>query len=133
MQILLAQGDWAILVMRLALGLIFIAHGWRKASNFAGTVKWMGGEGFYPGWFWASVVTCAELLGGLFILVGLFTQPVALTLVINMMVAFAYNFKKNAGFFGHLELDLILIVSLLLLSTLGNGFFSLNGLLGIQF
>ncbi len=133
MNALLSQNDWAILVMRLALGLIFLAHGWRKLKNFSGTVKWMGGEGFNPGWLWAPVVMAAEVIGGLLILLGLFTQPVALILVINMMVAFAYNFKKNAGFFGKLELDIILITALLLLSTLGNGFFSLNGLFGVQF
>lgn len=132
MQVLLAQGDWAILVMRLALGFIFIAHGWRKLRNFTGTMNWLAGEGFYPSWFWAPLVTALELLGGILVLVGLFTQAVVILLAINMMVAFGYNFKKSAGFFGHLELDLILIAALLLMATLGNGFYSLNGLLGIS-
>jgi len=123
-----AQTDWAILVMRLALGLIFIAHGWRKLSGFSGTIKWLASEGFLPGWFWGTLVTFTELIGGILILVGLFTQPAALILVVNMMVAFLWNFKKGSGFFQHLELDLILIAALLLLATLGNGFFALGGM-----
>ena len=133
MNALLAQNDWAILVMRLALGLIFIAHGWKKANNFSGTTAWLGGEGFKPGWFWGTLVTVAELGGGLLILLGLFTQPVAIVLTISMMVAFAFNYRKKAGFFNHLELDIVLIAALLLLATLGNGFWSLNGVFGVQF
>lgn len=127
---LVAQSDWAILVLRLVLGLIFIAHGFRKLKNFSGTVSWLGGEGFKPGWLWAPIVTATELGGGILILLGLFLQPVALLVTINMMVAFLYNIKKKKPFIGSLELDLILIASLLLLSTLGNGFFALGSSLG---
>lgn len=127
--VLVAQSDWAILVVRLALGVIFIAHGWRKLKNYSGTVAWMRGEGFYPGWLWAPVVTAAEIGGGLLILIGLFTQPAAMILAINMVVAFIYNFRKNKGFFSYLELDLILLATLLLLATLGSGFYALSSVI----
>ncbi len=128
---LVAQSDWAILVLRLTLGLIFIAHGWSKLKNFSGTVSWLGGDGFKPGWLWATLLTANESLGGICILVGVFVQPAALLLVISMMVAFLYELKKKKPFFNHLELDLILIAALLLLSTLGNGFFALGNTLGL--
>jgi putative oxidoreductase len=128
---LLAQHDWALLVMRLALGLIFIAHGWRKLSNYRGTIKWISGEGFKPGWLWGTLVTIAEFGGGILILAGLFVQPVALVLTISMMAAFWYNYRKGKGFFNHLELDLILIASLLLMATLGDGYYSLGQLWGL--
>lgn len=131
MNALLAQSDWAILLMRLALGLIFIAHGWKKVKGFPGTVKWLKSEGFKPATFWAFLLSTAEFGGGILILVGLFTQIAALVLTINMMVAFVYNYRKKASFFGKLELDIILIAALLLIATLGDGFYSLNGLFGI--
>jgi len=123
---LIAQSDWAILLLRLTLGLIFIAHGWRKLKGFSGTIAWLGSEGFKPGWLWATVVTATEFGGGILILLGLFIQPVALLVTINMMVAFLYNIRKKKPLIGSLELDLILIAALLLLSTLGNGFFALG-------
>ena len=129
LNVLVAQNEWAILVVRLALGVIFIAHGWRKAHGFPKTVEWLQGEGFKPGWFWAFVVTAVELGGGVLILLGLFVQPVAVILAINMMVAFAWNYKKGNGFFQHLELDLILIAVLLLTATLGSGMYALGNLL----
>ncbi len=130
-QALIAQHEWALLIFRLILGLIFIAHGWRKARNFAGTMSWLEGEGFRPAWLFAPLVTAAELGGGVLIALGIFTVPVAIILTINMMVAFAWNFKKKNGFFHHLELDLILIGALLLLATLGDGHYSLGASLGL--
>lgn len=132
-QALIAQTDWALLVFRLALGVIFIAHGFSKLKNFGETVAWLGGDGFKPGWLWATLVTVAEFIGGLFILAGFLTQPAALVLVVSMMTAFAYNFRKKAPFFHHLELDIILIAALLLLATLGGGSFSVSKFFGVGF
>lgn len=123
-QALAAQTDWAILVLRLAIGLIFIAHGWNKIRNFTNVVNWMHTEVVRPGWLWAPLVTALEFGGGILIAVGLFVQPIALLLTVNMMVAFWYNFKSKKTFFHHLEIDLILIASLLLLATLGAGMYS---------
>ncbi len=125
MNVLYAQSEWALLVLRLALGLIFIAHGWRKLHNLKGTVSWIAGEGFKPGWLWGGLITAAELIGGICILLGVFVQPVALILTITMMAAFIWNLKKGNGFFQHLELDIVLIAALLMLATLGEGIYSL--------
>ncbi len=129
---LVAQSDWAILTLRIVLGVIFLAHGVRKAKSFSAVAGWFGGIGLKPGAFWAGLAMAAELLGGFFILIGFWTAPAALALAIVMVVAAITNLRAKKSFFQFLELDLILLASLLLLATLGSGFFSLNNLLGIN-
>jgi putative oxidoreductase len=76
----------ALLVMRLALGAIMIAHGYHKVfgglQQHAHFVASLG----LPAWLgYASAFT--EFLGGLLILVGLFTRPAAFAVCINLGVA----------------------------------------------
>ena len=126
---LVAQSGWALLAFRVVLGIIFIGHGWPKAKNFMGTAGWLGSSGFKPGWLWAFLLVAAELLGGLMILVGFYTQIAALVLTVSMLVAMIYKIKNKTPFqvmkVGGWEFDLLLIVSLLVLATLGSGYIGL--------
>ena len=57
----------ALLLMRVALGAIFIAHGWQKAfGGMQSMEKMVSGMGF-P-WWMAYLVTAAELGGGILVL-----------------------------------------------------------------
>lgn len=123
--VLAAQTGWAVLTLRFVLGVIFLLHGWRKASQFRGASSWFAGIGLRPGILWASIVTALELAGGALLLVGLATQMVSLILACVMVGAALVNLKTKQPFFRVLELDLIILASLLLLATLGGGFFSL--------
>lgn len=125
---LTAQTDWAILVVRLAVGLVFVAHGWQKIKNYKQTVAWFQADVLKPGWLWATLSMTAEFVGGLLLILGLCTQPAALILAINISVALTYRLRKKHSFVGGYELDLTLLVTLLLLATLGSGFFALNNL-----
>ncbi len=127
---LVAQADWAILLLRIALGVIFIVHGFAKIKDFPGTVVWFNKWGFKPGSAWAVVAMVTQLLGGLFILVGFLTAPTCIILAIEMLIATGFNIKRKDPFFKSLELDIILLASLLLLATLGNGYFAISGLTG---
>jgi len=82
----------AILFLRLMTGLILFVAGAGKAMG------WFGGMGitatlqaFEAGMHisagWAYLSTYAELLGGLFVMIGFLTRPAALALTINMVVA----------------------------------------------
>jgi len=131
--VFLIYNGWGIFLLRIMVGLIFVAHGHRKIQDTAKTFAWLESEGFKPAPFWGWAVILSELLGGLLLILGLFTQIVALELAIVMSVATLYNFKKNSPFFKVLELDLLLLVSLILLATLDGGYFSLNTFFGIYF
>jgi len=84
----------ALLVLRLGLGIIMIAHGWQKLSvglgKFMGFLSNIGA----PGWM-AYLVVAAEFGGGILLLVGLLTRLAALSVVIDMAVAVAKVHWKN--------------------------------------
>jgi putative oxidoreductase len=76
----------ALVVMRLALGAIMVAHGSQKV--FGGLhhhAQMVAGLGL-PAWL-GYVSSFTEFLGGLLILVGLFTRPAAFAVCINLVVA----------------------------------------------
>jgi len=76
----------ALLVLRLALGAVMVGHGYHKVNghvhDFAGFLTSM----HIPAWL-AYVVAVTEFLGGILILLGLFTRFAALAICIDMVVA----------------------------------------------
>lgn len=79
-------------VLRIATALLFIAHGTQKLFGFPAT------DMMPPAFslFWIGGVL--ELVGGLLILVGLFTRPVAFVLSGMMAVAY-FMFHAPQSFF----------------------------------
>jgi putative oxidoreductase len=95
--------SWSHLVVRLALGLVFFAHGAQKVFG------WFGGHGLnatvqtfqqYMKIPPAATVLAAflECFGGLALIVGFLARPFALGLIVVMFVAVAKVHWKN-GFF----------------------------------
>lgn len=74
-----------LLALRIGVGLIFIFTGWMKVSNLAGTVMQFGQMGFAP--FWAYLVSFVELIGGITVLLGVYTRVAAGLLSVIMVVA----------------------------------------------
>jgi putative oxidoreductase len=122
----------ALLVLRIALGLIFFAHGSQKVLGLFGgkgldeTVammhKSLGGPLFLP-----YLSAFAEFLGGIGILLGLFTRFFGMALLINMCVAvFAVHLKN--GFFAPtgFEYPASLGMLALAITLAGPGLFSLD-------
>jgi len=76
----------ALFVMRLALGVIMVVHGYHKVfgglHHFAQMVASMG----VPAWL-GYVASFTEFLGGVLILAGFFTRPAAFAVCIDMAVA----------------------------------------------
>lgn len=92
----------ALLVMRVALGAIMIAHGAQKVfGGMQATEKIVSGIGF-P-WWTAFLVAAAELGGGILVLLGLLTRLGALAICVEMGVAIAkvhwpHGLKGPQGF-----------------------------------
>jgi putative oxidoreductase len=76
----------ALLVMRLVIGVIMLVHGYHKVfgglHHFAQMVSGMG----LPAWL-GYVASFVEFLGGLLLLVGLFTRLAAFAICIDLAVA----------------------------------------------
>jgi len=95
---------WAPLPARIALGIVFIAHGSQLlfgafgGNGLAGTAGFLGKMGFRPPMLWAVLMAGTQFFGGLGVLVGLLTRLASLGIAIVMIVAIATVHWHN-GFF----------------------------------
>jgi putative oxidoreductase len=82
----------ALLIIRVSFGIFYIVHGWPKISG--GTDAWAGlggsmeilGISFAPV-FWGFMAALAEFGGGILLIFGLFTRPVAALMFFTMVMA----------------------------------------------
>ncbi|MEL4358373.1 MULTISPECIES: DoxX family protein [unclassified Luteococcus] len=126
--------DLALLVTRLLLGVILMAHGWQKFSTWglsgtAGTFKQMGVPAPQLSAAFAAVV---ELVGGAALILGIATPVVALLAALNMFGAYLFA-HTGSGIFvkeGGWELVGAIGAAALTLVGAGAGRFSIDGLLG---
>ncbi len=85
--------DLGLLLLRLALGAIFIVHGGQKAFGWFGgggprqIIEGVGQMGFQPAEVWGWMVIVAEFGGGIGILLGFLTPLWALGIISTMAVA----------------------------------------------
>jgi putative oxidoreductase len=89
-----------LLLMRIGLGLSFMAHGLPKLAG--GPEGWSGLGGAMAHWgitfaptFWGFIGSMAEFAGGLLLLLGLFFRPVCLVLVLTMATATLVHLKNS--------------------------------------
>ena len=85
---------WATVPLRLALGIAFIGHGaqkvlgsfngpgWGKFTSFPAPFPFMR-----PAWLWMGAAAVSELIGGILVLLGLFTRVGAFLITCVMLVA----------------------------------------------
>ncbi|HSS71345.1 MAG TPA: DoxX family protein [Casimicrobiaceae bacterium] len=81
-----AQKDWAALVGRILLSILFIISGFEKISGFEGTAASIAGHGLPFSQVLAAGAIVIELGGGLAVLAGWKTRWVALALIVFMIV-----------------------------------------------
>ena len=126
----LVFSGWAILFLRVVVGIILVAHGLPKLKNLQKTVQGFEGMGFKPGIFWGTLVGVLEFVGGIALMLGLFTQVIAVLVVIQFMVILL-KVKRGAPLVGGYEFDLLILAAAVALATLGSGFVSLERLFSI--
>lgn len=113
--------DLGLLILRLAVGIIFVAHGWAKFADMSGTIIFFDQLGM-PALF-AYLTAAVELLGGLALIIGIYTDLAALLLAAIMAVALVYvkMATLKLGLVGGYELDLILLAANLTIMFAGPG------------
>ncbi len=122
--------DGALLIVRLILGGIFIAHGWDKVfgTGVAKTTGYFVGWGIPQAEMTVWLVALVEMVGGALLVLGLLAPIVAGVLVVAMLGAAWFVHMGNGLFVadGGAELVLALIAGLVVIVTFGAGRASLD-------
>uniref|UniRef100_UPI0031D06F74 DoxX family protein n=1 Tax=Klebsiella sp. TaxID=576 RepID=UPI0031D06F74 len=121
---------YAALVMRLALGILFLAHFSLKFFAFtpAGTARFFVSLGL-PGWL-AYITMAVEFFGAIALILGIYTRIVAVVLI-PILLGAIFTVHGPAGFFftnpnGGWEFPALWIVGLLVLALTGDGKYALK-------
>lgn len=119
--------DGAKLLMRLAVGAIFINHGLMKfKAGMPMIADFFGGLGIPMPGVMAPFISSLELGGGILLVLGLGTRLFGALFAATMLTAIATAFKwKFAG----AELESLLLASSLALVFMGAGKYSLDAML----
>ena len=122
---------YAALILRISLGVLFLAHASLKLFVFtpAGAAQFFGSLGLPP--FLAYVTILAEVAGGVALILGFYTRWAALALI-PILLGAIYTVHGPAGFFftnpkGGWEFLALWIVALVALVLLGDGPYALRG------
>ena len=121
---------YAAFLLRVSLGLLFIAHGLvLKVLTFgiAGTVGYFESLG-YPGFF-AYLVILGEIGGGLLLVAGVFTRWISLALLPILLGATLQHIGNGWVFSatgGGWEFPVFWIVTLVVQALLGDGAYALR-------
>lgn len=92
-KVLFTRAGYGLTVLRIAVGVIFAAHGSQKlfglfgGYGLAGTAQWMESIGLTPGYLMASLAGGTEFFAGLALIIGLLVRPAALGLAFLSLVA----------------------------------------------
>jgi putative oxidoreductase len=123
--------DRGLLLIRFALGLVFVMHGWQKLTvlGVGGVAGFLGQIGVPFPSVSAVLITAAELGGGLALVAGLGTRAAGAILAFSMAVAIA-TVHISQGFFAPAGIEFpltLLLVNLALVAT-GAGEYSLDAI-----
>lgn len=135
--------NWGLVILRLAMGIIFLVHGWPKLNpnsmmkgpaGFGGFLKQMGIPlPIFFGW----AIALLETAGAVMLILGLGTRILAVLFAINMLVAIlvakrrvmkvGFSAQQTTGW----EFDFALLANSLALLFTGAGSIALDPLIGL--
>jgi putative oxidoreductase len=92
-KVLFTRAGYGLTILRIAVGVIFAAHGSQKlfglfgGYGLAGTGQYMDSIGLHPGYLMATLAGGTEFFAGLALIIGLLVRPAALGLTFLSLVA----------------------------------------------
>ncbi|MEO8735336.1 MAG: DoxX family protein [Edaphobacter sp.] len=122
---------WGALLLRLALGLSMIVHGYQKVSTQAALHHFIHSVVSLGLPYWLGYVSAAtEFVGGILVVLGLLTRFVSAMIAINMLVAlFAVGIHQGFGIYNYI-VDLAAIATML--CFYGAGALSIDRRIGLS-
>lgn len=130
---------WALLIIRVIVGVTLIGHGTQKAfgwfggSGYAKLTQGFRAQGYKPVALWTGLVLLGEIGGGLSLAFGFLTPLGAAGVLGAMVMAIKAHWKK--GFFnvkGGFEYPLALLAMSVAVGLAGAGTYSFDHLFGIN-
>lgn len=127
-----------LLIARLVLGVLMVAHGsqklfgWFGGYGLAGTAGFFEGLGFRPGRAFAALAALTEISGGLLVATGLL-GPIGPALVLSVMIVAGISAHWRNGVFATsngIEVPLLYATGAFALALTGPGLYSLDALFG---
>jgi putative oxidoreductase len=122
--------DAALLVARLLLGVVLVAHGWQKVFSWGigGTAQAFAGMGVPLAPVSAVYAAVVELVGGALLLVGVATAVVGVLVVLDMLGAALIVHGANGVMVssGGWELVGVIAAAALTLAAVGAGRYSVD-------
>lgn len=122
----------SVLYMRVIAGIAFMAHGWPKIQNPTGAAGMVESLGFHPGWLFSITLSVTEFFGGLLLILGLLTRPVAVATSFVLLVTVYFHWIAKAEGYAGSELSLIWLGITLYFVAHGGGRLSLDRVIGRQ-
>ena len=132
----MVEVDWALLLLRVVVGLTLAAHGYNKffgGGRIAGTARWFESIGMRPGRRHAILAAGGEVSAGVALAAGFLTAPAAAGFVGLMAVAF-WVAHRGKGFFvmsDGWEYTAVLAAVAVAVAMAGPGDLSLDSVAGI--
>lgn len=127
-------------LIRVVAGVNLIPHGLQKLFGWFGgkgmeaTTQFFAASGYEPAVLWVWLVALTEVVGGLFLAIGLLTRPAAFAVAVFLFTAVAHHLPN--GFFwpqGGYEYPLLWGVVALAFVIRGGGPLSVDRLIGRAF
>ena len=121
-------------LLRVVVGVMFLMHVSGKLSAGPGAVaaNMLAKNGFEPAILWAYVIIFLELVGGICLIIGLFTRFFAAALAIEMLIALllVHLPKGYAASGGGYEYVLLIGAACFLIAIRGGGPYSVDRMIG---
>lgn len=120
---------WVLMVLRVIVGVVFLAHGYQKIGYGSGQVaNFFGSVNIPMPLFFAYVITYLELVGGAMLILGLLTHLLSKLFAIEMIIAFL-TVHMSKGIFvsdGGFEFVAVIFGAVLVLMAFGPGKLALD-------
>lgn len=85
------------LILRLFIGGALVIEGWSKINAPLAMTGFVESIGFYPGWFWSPLLAAMQFFGGIAIMAGLFTRPIALANAVMLVITWWFHYAHPYG------------------------------------